>query len=60
LSVTESVSKTCLAIPFFARLSDAQIEFVATSIREALNPAFAPLPAEPTHAFLSPTYSTGD
>jgi perosamine synthetase len=60
LPVTESASKTCLAIPFFTRLSDAQIEFVATSIRRALNPAFASLPAEPAHAFLSPTYSPGD
>lgn len=60
LSVTESVSKTCLAIPFFARLSDAQIDFVVTSIREALDRSFAPLPAEPAQALFSPTYSTGD
>lgn len=60
LSVTESVSKTCLAIPFFTRLSDAQIGFVAATIHEALNSTGAPLMAEPAQALFSPTYSTGD
>ena len=60
LSVTESVSKTCLAIPFFTKLSGAQIDVVVTSVREALNREFAPVSAEPAQTFLSPTYSTGD
>jgi perosamine synthetase len=60
LSVTERVSKTCLAIPFFTRLSDAQIDFVTTFIREALDPEFAPLPAKSAQILFSPTYSTGD
>ncbi len=60
LSVTESVSKTCLAIPFFTRLSDTQINFVTTTIREALNPAFAASRTAPAQAFVSPTYSAVD
>jgi perosamine synthetase len=60
LSVAEAVSRTCLAIPFFTRLSDTQIGFVAASIREALDPAGAPLTTESARVFFSPTYSTGD
>ena len=61
LPVTESVSKTCLAIPFFSRLSDAQIEFVATSIREALHPDLRSIvPSETAPAFSAPTFSAAD
>ncbi len=62
LPVTESVSKTCLAIPFFTRLSETQIQLVAASIREALNPALSPLlqQSETAKAFSSPTYSAAD
>lgn len=61
LSVTESVSKTCLAIPFSTRLSDAEIQFVATSIREALSPGLSSiLQPKTTQVFSSPTYSAGD
>jgi perosamine synthetase len=61
LPVTESVSKTCLAIPFFTKLTDAQIHFVATSICEALNPGLSSiLHRETTQALSSPTYSAGD
>jgi dTDP-4-amino-4,6-dideoxygalactose transaminase len=52
LAVTESVSKTCLAIPFATRLSNAEIQFVAASIREALNPGLSSiLQPETTQAF---------
>jgi perosamine synthetase len=61
LPVTENVSKTCLAIPFFSRLSDAQIEFVATCIREALHPDLRSIvPSETAPAFSAPTFSAAD
>jgi len=62
LPITEGVSKTCLAIPFFSRLSEAQIQLVATSIHEALNPGLSSLLQQPETAktFSSPTYSAAD
>ena len=61
LPVTENVSKTCLAIPFFSRLSDAQIQFVVATIREALHPNLPSiLRPETTPAFSSPTFSAAD
>jgi perosamine synthetase len=61
LPVTESVSKTCLAIPFFTKLTDAQIHLVATTICEALKPGLSSvLQRETPQAFSSPTHSAGD
>ena len=60
LPLTERASQTCLAIPFFTRLSEAEIHFVTTSIREALKPWLAFLQPEATQALSSPTYSNGD
>jgi len=57
---TESAAQTCLAIPFFTRLSDAEIHFVTSSIREALEPGFATLPPETTHALSPQPISNGD
>jgi len=59
LPVTERVSKTCLAIPFFTRLSEAEIQFVAMSIREVLSPSLSPV-LQPETTQASPTYSAGD
>lgn len=61
LPVTENVSKTCLAIPFFTRLSDAQIQSVVATIREALHPDLpAMLQPETAPVFSSPTFSAAD
>jgi perosamine synthetase len=61
LPVTEAVSKTCLALPFFTKLSDAQAHLVVTSIREALNPVLSSIPQpEAAQALTLPTYSAGD
>jgi perosamine synthetase len=61
LPVTESVSKTCLAIPFCTRLSDSQIEFVAKTIREALHPDLPSILQPETAPALSlPTFSAAD
>ena len=61
LRVTESVSKTCLAIPFFTRLSEEEMQFVSASILEGLNPALSSVSeTESSPVFSAPTYSTGD
>ena len=61
LPVTESVSKTCLAIPFFTRLSDAQIQSVTTAIRECLHPDLpSTLAPDTTPAFSAPSFSAAD
>jgi perosamine synthetase len=61
LSVTESVSKTCLAIPFFTRLSEEEIQFVSASIHEGLNSALSSIPETESAQVLSePSYSVGD
>lgn len=60
LPLTESASQTCLAIPFFTRLSEGEIQFVSTSIREALEPGFASLQPETTHVLSPGTHSNGD
>jgi perosamine synthetase len=62
LPVTESVSKSCLAIPFFTKLTDAQIYFVAKSICGALSPGLSliPQPQAARSLSLPPTYSAGN
>lgn len=61
LPVTENVSKTCLAIPFFTRLSDEQILSVTSSIHHALKPDLSSLlPPEASPVFSSPSYSAAD
>jgi perosamine synthetase len=57
---SESASQSCLAIPFFTRMSEAEIQMVATSVREALEPALGSLQLETSPTYSSPTYSTGD
>jgi perosamine synthetase len=61
LRVTESVSKTCLAIPFFTRLSEEEMQFVSASIHEGLNLAASSFPeTESAQVFSAPSYSVGD
>jgi perosamine synthetase len=60
LSVTEHASKTCLAIPFFNRLSEAQIQFVARSIREGLHTDFEGWHSEIPATLSSQRLSNGD
>lgn len=61
LRVTESVSKTCLAIPFFTRLSEKEIQFVTESIHRGLNSGLPSISeTESTRVFPTPTYSVGD
>ena len=61
LRVTESVSKTCLAIPFFTRLSEEEIQFVVSVDTRRVKSQFLSVPeTESAQVFSAPSYSAGD
>jgi perosamine synthetase len=49
LPCTESASQSCLAIPFFTRMSEEEIQFVAESIRGSIKPKYTSLQHHSTH-----------
>ena len=60
LPVTEAASQECLAIPFSPRLTESEIDFVATSIREVLASSFSSFSPAAERPVSSPAFSTGD